>query len=243
MPNHLEQFARIVIRLSQLDAPKLAAVESVIGGFEELESGIAIPKEVQRNQSGTGLPHSKETKDWPRAPIHRLEEKGAFMVTGGTLYKEHHFRTPEALDYLEADLLKKVKEYDWELEAWAVFSNHYHFIGQALTDAESLSPMLNHLHSDTVRWFNERDQEIDRQVWYNFWETELTYSKSYQARLNYVHRNAVHHGLVTVPSQYPYCSAAWFERTATRAQVKTIYSFKSDRLKVIDDFAPIYDGP
>jgi hypothetical protein len=37
-------------------------------------------------------------------------------------------------------------------------------------------------------------------------------------------------------NQYPWCSAAWFERSATPAQVKTVYSFKTDRIRVIDDF-------
>jgi len=75
-----------------------------------------------------------------------------------------------------------------------------------------------------------------RKVWYNFWETKLTYEKSLLARLNYVHQNAVKHGLVPEANQYPWCSAAWFERTATPAQVKTVYSFKTDRIRVIDDF-------
>jgi len=42
--------------------------------------------------------------------------------------------------------------------------------------------------------------------------------------------------LVAVASQYRYCSAAWFERTATVAQIKTIYAFKTNRLNVHDDF-------
>jgi len=65
------------------------------------------------------------------------------------------------------------------------------------------------------------------------------YEKSYLARLNYVHQNAVKHGLVSVANQYPWCSAAWFERTATRAQVRTIYSFKTDRVTVQDEFEPV----
>jgi len=41
---------------------------------------------------------------------------------------------------------------------------------------------------------------------------------------------------VRVANQYPWCSAAWFERVASPAQVKTIYSFKTDQVKVEDDF-------
>jgi len=41
---------------------------------------------------------------------------------------------------------------------------------------------------------------------------------------------------VKLANLYPWCSAAWFERTATSAQVKTIYSFKTDKLRVSDDY-------
>jgi len=64
----------------------------------------------------------------------------------------------------------------------------------------------------------------------------LTFERSWLARLNYVHQNPVKHGVVPVANQYPWCSAAWFERTASPAQVKTIYSFKTDRVNVYDDF-------
>jgi putative transposase len=56
------------------------------------------------------------------------------------------------------------------------------------------------------------------------------------ARLNYVHQNPLKHGLVPIANQYRWCSTAWFERTATPAQVKTIYSFKTDEVNVRDDF-------
>lgn len=82
----------------------------------------------------------------------------------------------------------------------------------------------------------QEDAQPGRQVWHNFRDTQLTYKKSYLARLNYVHQNAVRHGLVSVASHYRWCSASWFERMATPAQVATIYSFKTDRINVHDDF-------
>jgi putative transposase len=54
--------------------------------------------------------------------------------------------------------------------------------------------------------------------------------------LNYVHQNPVRHGLVPAANQYPWCSAAWFERTATPAMVKSIYRFKVDSVSVVDDY-------
>jgi putative transposase len=89
---------------------------------------------------------------------------------------------------------------------------------------------------------NRLDQTAGRQVWHNFWETKLTYQKSYLARLNYVHQNAVKHGLVPVATQYPWCSAGWFERNAAPAMVRAIFRFKTDRIRVPDEFEPVMPG-
>ena len=175
-------------------------------------------------------------KDWPHAPIHRLDTDGVFMVTAATHNKIHLFRAPEQLSLLENQLLSLAKTYQWQLEAWAVFSNHYHFIVRSLPEAQDLKKLITHLHSETARELNKLDDASGRKVWFNFWDTKLTYQRSYLARLNYVHQNAVKHGLVNVANQYHWCSAAWFERNALPSAVKTIYGFKTDELKIRDDF-------
>jgi putative transposase len=161
------------------------------------------------------------TKDWPHAPVHRLGAHGVFIVTAATLYKEHLFAGNERLDMLESSLLSLAKMYLWQLEAWAVFSNHYHFVGRDTDTSKHLRTFLKHLHSETASKLNDLDRAPGRQVWFNFWDTKLTYERSYLARLNYVHQNPVKHGLVSVANQYPWCSAGWFERTASAATVRT----------------------
>ena len=158
-------------------------------------------------------------------------------MTAGTYCKQHFFRGAERLPVLQRGLLKLAARFGWGIEAWAVFSNHYHFVAHSpKTGAESLREMLATLHGETAVWLNRVDKQPNRKVWYNFRETRLTYEKSYLARLNYVHQNPVKHGLVPVASHYPWCSAGWFERVATSAQVKTIYGFKTDRLNVFDEY-------
>jgi putative transposase len=175
-------------------------------------------------------------KDWPHAPVHRLDSNGIYMVTGATLHKEHLFPTDDKLSLLENNLLTLAKNHQWQLEAWAVFVNHYHFVARGRVNSRPLDEFLNQLHSDTARKLNLMDQSAGREVWFNFWDTKLTYERSYLARLNYVHQNAVKHGLVLVANQYQWCSAAWFERTASLSAVKTIYSFKTDQLNIHDDY-------
>lgn len=173
---------------------------------------------------------------WPHAPLHRLTEKGLYFVTAGTYQKEHHFRSPGRLEVLQRGLLKQCQSHGWRLEAWAVFSNHYHFVAESPSTAESLPVMLTELHEKTSKWVNKLDGKDGRKVWHNYRETQLLEQPSYFARLNYTHRNALKHGLVPVASDYPWCSAAWFEEKTQGALVKSIYRFKTD--KIADEYEP-----
>ncbi|MFN3409061.1 MAG: transposase [Limisphaerales bacterium] len=175
-------------------------------------------------------------KPWPHAPVHKLSGNGVYFVTGASLYKERLFHDAPRLDLLEFKLLTLANQYRWQIEAWAVFVNHYHLVARGNPDSVNLGKYLKHLHSDTARELNRLDGIPGRKVWHNFRETKLTFETSYLARLNYTHQNAVKHGLVPVANQYKWCSAAWFERVASPAMVQTIYSFKTDEVQVEDDY-------
>ena len=184
--------------------------------------------------SKTGLP-------WPHAPTHQLSESGTYFLTASTYRKAHHFRGAERLHVLHRGLLRLMQKYGWSLEAWAVFSNHYHFVAHSppdARDASDLSGVISTLHVKTAEWVNKLDRAPGRRVWFNFRETRITYDKSYLARLNYVHQNAVKHRLVSVANQYPWCSSQWFERASSPLMVTSIYRFKTERLNVPDGFQP-----
>ena len=83
---------------------------------------------------------------------------------------------------------------------------------------------------------NSTDGTPGRKVWYQYWDSYITFERSFLARLNYVHNNPVHHGLVAEASSYRWCSAAWFEREANPAFVKSVKEFKTERLNIPDDF-------
>ena len=146
------------------------------------------------------------------------------------------FGLPAQRDLIEGLLLARTKEHGWQLEAWAVLANHYHFVGRDTPGAAGLRTFVGKFHSESARRLNRLDGVESRTVWYQFRDTRLTYQHAYLARLNYVHQNPVRHGLVRVANQYPWCSAAWFERTASPAQVKTVYRMKIDQVRVVDGF-------
>ena len=73
------------------------------------------------------------------------------MVTAATLHKEHLFADAAKLTLLEHDLLSLAKKYQWQLEAWAVFTNHYHFVARRNDESASLKKLLTHLHADSAQ--------------------------------------------------------------------------------------------
>ena len=173
--------------------------------------------------------------DWPHSPAHYLSPAGAVMVTAATYRKTPIFSSRARLDLLQRHLLQLADEYLAVLQAWAIFPNHYHFVAES-ADPKKLPVLIRHLHSLTARQVNELDATTGRKVWFQYWDSRLSFENSYFARLRYVHENPVHHGLVSVASNYPWCSAGWFERRAEPSFRKTILSFPCDTINVRDDF-------
>ncbi len=180
---------------------------------------------------------------WHHSPMHLFVPNTLYMVTGSTLQRQHFFRADDRLRLLQAALLEVAEAYSWSLQAWAVFSNHYHFIARSPNDATTLRKMIQRLHSQTARTVNQLDLASGRQVWFQYWDTCLTHERSYYARLNYVHNNPVKHGLVGVAEDYPFCSAAWFQSNADEAFRAKVETFRADRVKVRDDFSVVWYGP
>ena len=105
-------------------------------GTAASRSVISTPPNSACVMKGEGEP--SHSKDWPHAPIHRLSEHGTYIVTAGTYQKKHFFRGQQRLDLLETNLLRIATQFGWQVEAWAVFSNHYHFVAHATPDAKAL---------------------------------------------------------------------------------------------------------
>jgi putative transposase len=175
--------------------------------------------------------------DWPHAPLHRFSPHGIYFVTASTYLKRHYYPRAADLNRIRDTLFGLARDHECRLQAWALMSNHYHLVAECAGPV--LRSMLAKLHQSEGFACNQRDGVVGRKVWFQFRETELTFEKSWLARLRYTHENPVHHGLVLRASNYPWCSAGWFERSASTAFAKTLASFKIDRLNVADDFEPI----
>jgi len=174
---------------------------------------------------------------WPHAPPHWLFSEGVYFVTASTFHRERLFDSAEKLDAVTGHLVETAEKFGWSLRAWAVFSNHYHFLADSpVGSGESLRKWLSEFHRGSAIRVNLIDGNEGRRVWMNFRETLITHQTSLLARLKYVNDNPVRHGLVDVATSYRWCSAAWFENTAPQSFRKSVGRFKTDRVNIEDDF-------
>ena len=173
---------------------------------------------------------------WPHAPVHWTFTPGIYMVTAGTLSKVRLLGTPERLSMVHDTLHSVASEFDWRLNAWAVLSNHYHFVAQSPDNPRTLGKFLAKVHAVTARELNRLDGTPGRKVWFQHWDSHITFEASYLARLRYVHTNPVHHGITDDARNYRWCSAGWFEANASHAFRETLERVKIDSVNVVDDF-------
>ena len=168
--------------------------------------------------------------------MHRLLEHGTYMITGGT-YLKQPFLNETAKRSLVRDLLFEFAEkHNWQLQAWAVMNNHYHFIASSPNTPESLTVLIAQLHEYSAKKLNRMDDSPGRKVWHNYWDSHITHQTSFFSRLRYIHQNPVHHGVTEDASSYEWCSQRWLEQNAPRSFVNTLARFKTDSIHVQDEF-------
>lgn len=176
---------------------------------------------------------------WHHAPYHLFKEEGTYMVTSSTYNHERIFKEPNELTLLQTLMFDLADKYNWHLVAWAIFSNHYHFIAVSPENPESLRTFITHFHAASAKKINELHNCIGRNVWYQYRDTYISFHRSYLARLNYVQNNPVKHKLVSHAADYQWCSARWFQDNAPKSYVKMVSRFKTDTLQIDDDYCSV----
>ncbi|MCX5858606.1 MAG: transposase [Proteobacteria bacterium] len=195
-------------------------------------------KENQHQQAGAfqKIMNDEIYLTYPHNPPHLFLANASYMVTAGAFQKEHYFQSPDIRKLICQILFDMSERFEWQLEAWAVLANHYHFIARAPKDAGTLVGFIKALHSKTAIEMRKRSGITGKIIWQNYWDTCLTYEKSYLSRLSYVHFNPVKHGLVEKAENYPFCSAKWFMEGSPNEWREKILKAPCDRIKVDDDF-------
>jgi len=159
-----------------------------------------------------------------------------YIVTGSLLHNKRLLTSDKHKALVLEILLERAAHWKWDLEAWAVLENHYHFIGRAPENALTLEKLIRQLHSKSAVELNKLDKTPGRKVWHNYWDTCITHESLYYARMHYVHLNPVKHGLVENAEDYQFCSYRWFLEKADESFQTTVMNQPIDRVDIFDDF-------
>ena len=139
-------------------------------------------------------------------PPHLYCEGGKYFITGATYKHNRYFADDQAKENLLYSIRRGFLDKGWALEDWVILNNHYHIMVDSKENNESLKTIMNSIHRFTATWLNKRDKKLGRKVWYNYWDSLITYERSYYARLNYLWYNPVKHGYCKYGEDYEFGS-------------------------------------
>ena len=140
------------------------------------------------------------------SPPHPYREAGWYCISSATFEHALILLPPLRCTRFEEQLLKELKAVEASVAGWAILPNHYHFLAE-VQSLDRIGHALKHLHGTTSRAWNLEDGQTGKRiVWYRFIDRCIRDEHHYYHALNYIHFNAVRHGYVDSPYDWPWCS-------------------------------------
>jgi putative transposase len=103
-------------------------------------------------------------------------------------------------------LLRRVeRRYGWRIHVSCLMGNHYHLVLE--TPAPNLDKGMRDLNGGYARAFNDRHGRKDHVFGRRYWSKSIESEEQYEATLEYVLHNPVHHGFVGRREDWNWASA------------------------------------
>jgi putative transposase len=175
-------------------------------------------------------------KEYRHYPPHLFCPNAIYVITGSIMKKRHLMDSNEKKRFFCETLFKRVLQHNWQLEAWACLSNHYHFVARAPENASTMTTLIREVHSLSARYINAIDNETGRRIWWNYWDTCIRDERSYLSILRYVHENPVKHCVVEKAEDYPFCSYRWFIDVTNHEIQRKVLAQPIAYVQIYDEF-------
>jgi putative transposase len=175
-------------------------------------------------------------KNYEHNPPHLFSPNSTYMITGATYNRIHFFESEKSLEVLSNAIIQYYTKFDWRINAFVVLPNHYHVLCVAPDEIISLPRIVKNIHKITAIAVNKLDGIQGRKICWNYWDSCITFEKSYFARINYIHFNPVKHGYVDDPIEWKYSSYRVYSERHRLEKDRFEKEYPFDRVKVRDDF-------
>jgi putative transposase len=153
-------------------------------------------------------------KIYPHNPPHLLIDGAKYWVTGSAYRHRPLFREHATKSKMLEVLQKTAEKLGWRIDDWVILNDHYYLMLESPdytvkgSGPKTIADFMNNFHRFTALWIRKNNNSFKnvKRIFNNYWDTCITYERSYFARINYLYFNPVKHGYVDHPAKYPFGS-------------------------------------
>ena len=148
-----------------------------------------------------------------RSYIRDKSKGGTYFLTMTLLNRKSQLLTNHIDEFRQAYRLTK-QNHDFELHALVLLPDHVHILITLAEDSDDYAIIIGNIKTHFSRQVSKLDNEIisysrskkrERGIWQRrFWEHRIRDELDYQRHMDYIHSNAVKHGYVARPVDWPY---------------------------------------
>ena len=144
----------------------------------------------------------------------RDKSKGrTYFLTINLADRKSQLFTTHINEFRQAYRITK-QNHNFQLHALVLLPDHIHMLITLAEDSNNYSIIVSSIKTHFSRQIKKSDSEIinhsrskkrERGIWQRrFWEHRIRDELDYQSHMDYIHYNAVKHGYVTRPIDWPY---------------------------------------
>lgn len=160
---------------------------------------------------------------WHRPAHYESDSTNRYLITAACYEHQPHIGNNETrIRQFQNDLLAAIRDGAAEAHAWCILPNHYHALVLA-PEIKFLLASLGTLHGRTSHQWNGEENTRGRKVWHGVTERAMRGERHYFVTLNYVHHNAVKHGLVERWDDWEFTSAHEYLAKVGRDEAKRLW--------------------
>ena len=177
-----------------------------------------------------------EYKSYGHNPPHLFIPNAKYFITVSTYNKKPFLKSSVAKEKLYDSLQIEFYKHKRIIEDWVILDNHYHLMVNAPSSPCTLPEIFKEAHRFTALWIKKNLNIDSIKIFHNYWDTCITYEKSYFGRLNYLWYNPVKHGYVDSPEKGKFGSY-YYRFIEDEIKMKNLLiKYPFDKIKIYDDF-------
>jgi putative transposase len=138
-------------------------------------------------------------------PIHIFILNAQYFITLTTYKKKKLLNTDEKKDIVRESIMRAVKKYGINLNAWVILDNHFHLLISSI-DQKIVPTFIKFINSRSSVLINKLENTRGVKNFYQYWDIIIRDEDDFFTKINYIHYNPVHHRYCKDPSEYKFSS-------------------------------------